>query len=77
MSYKLIKLLGRKEARKLDKERWIFEMRILRSIQLRHPHWYQRLFSRDILLWLKIDKTPYYYSHVHHCMFYKPLYRAI
>lgn len=73
MTKTLINLLGRQGARKLDKTRWICEMRILRSIHHRHPHWYNRLFSRDLFTWLSIRKKPWYFDSTTQTIVYKPL----
>lgn len=72
MTPKMINLLGKTLARKLAKESWCCEMRVLRSIQTRHPHWYQRLLSRDLFTWLKITKQPWYYSSTTNTIVYKP-----
>ncbi len=73
MTKTMIDLLGRRLTIELDRKRWICEMSILRSIQARHPHWYQILFSRDLSLWLKIDKKPWYYDRATKTTFYKPV----
>lgn len=73
MTKTLIQLLGRSAARELDKQRWICEMRILRSIQSRHPHWYQRLLSRDYATWLKIAKRPWYFDSSTRTTVYRPI----
>jgi len=62
MTRNLINLIGRSLARELDRERWLYEMRILRTIQHRHPHWYQRLLSKDFITWIKIAKRPWYFD---------------
>lgn len=72
MTTTMIKLLGRRLARELDRKRWICEMRILRSIQARHAHWICILFSHDLIAWSKIDKVVWYYDTSAKRTIYKP-----
>jgi len=73
MTQKMKNLLGKALARKLDKTRWCCEMQIIRGIQSRHPHWYQRLLSQEFVTWLRIPKQPWYFNTTTHTVVYKPL----